>query len=109
MTPDGMRKMTEKTKKAEDKPNSKNNKLTVSIPKYEIQTQRINKQPFRMSMQNFNSSAKRNPITKAVSTDANWGRLPPGYQPPQTKKENVAIESLRGYFTTKISDANKET
>ena len=36
MTPDGMRKMTEKTKKAEDKPNSKNNKLTVSIPKYAI-------------------------------------------------------------------------
>ena len=44
-----------------------------------------------------------------MSTDANWGRLPAGYQPPQTKKENVAIESLRGYFTTKISDANKET
>ena len=43
MTPDGMRNMTEKIKKAEDKPASKNNKLSVSIPKYEIQTQRINK------------------------------------------------------------------
>lgn len=88
------------------------NNLIINIPERVTLKPRMNRKPLRLVGKSLDQSAapRRSQFTPKRSSDVNWGRLPPGgeryYRP--NMNESTMIDSLKDYFTTKLTDINPE-